>query len=774
MKKDALYRSTVVLPAVVLAMALLGACGNSGKKTTSPATAQNLASATAVGLNACTTCHTAVTADWLASRHANLDPVGLDSPGNPTLDQISGCSVNCHDPGGDSGRLVAGYTGNVRRPVVGCEACHGPGNLHAQGGGTGPIGFAATDAGAIGSTQASAQFRTCTRCHELLDTAGTGPATATHDAGGSDPRVVAAGISANKNSITDTHFAKPSDWTSTDGINTHHSPSDFIAISGYAMDFADEKVCSNCHNPHKNATINREWAQSAHADRQGAKEDPSTSAPLGSGFFSSAWAHYNWSCDGTSTTACGGTAASPGDRRPCQRCHTTTGFIAYADAISAGDAGRVTAIRTGQVALVPYTASFKPEMLKCNGCHTDNRGTLRNPGPVTANYDFVSGGITYGQSSHTYPDIKGSNLCMACHTGRENGDSIKSAVLSGPTLTTFGNVSFINSHYLTAGGTIFRVTGYTFTGRDYANVDFYKHDKIGSPDAPDTGSNGPCIGCHLSRPNGNGNHIFLPVSRVRSGETVTITGIASEVCFQCHGPNDVLMLDLVREQRELFNEALEAQKDQLEKRGYFFTDANPYFYALRSNAGLASVTTGSTIVTLQGGTFPTTIKGAVSTPVNDRFRVDSDGLYYAVKSRDSDTQITLQSPFAGAPTPPGGAAYTIIGDAVKNWLTTSGQAPFALPDSDATGATSGKNNMGAAFNFNLFKHDPGAYAHNRYYVKRLLYDSIDWLDDNQLNFSVGTTLTAVCGVAQPPAFCDKAKTYLLPNGVINGVAAERP
>src|SRR5512147_678698 len=113
MKKDTSYRSTVVLPAVVLAIVLLGACGNSGKKTTSPASAPGQASAVAVGMNACTTCHTVAAADWLGSRHANLDPAGLDSPGNPTLAQITGCSVNCHDPGVDSGRLVAGYTGNA-------------------------------------------------------------------------------------------------------------------------------------------------------------------------------------------------------------------------------------------------------------------------------------------------------------------------------------------------------------------------------------------------------------------------------------------------------------------------------------------------------------------------------------------------------------------------------------------------------------------------------------------------------------------------------------
>ncbi len=49
--------------------------------------------------------------------------------------------------------------------------------------------------------------------------------------------------------------------------------------------------------------------------------------------------------------------------------------------------------------------------------------------------------------------------------------------------------------------------------------------------------------------------------------------------------------------------------------------------------------------------------------------------------------------------------------------------------------------MGAAFNFNLLEHDPGAYAHNRIYTKRLIYDSIDWVDDGIMNYSVGATLT---------------------------------
>jgi hypothetical protein len=87
--------------------------------------------------------------------------------------------------------------------------------------------------------------------------------------------------------------------------------------------------------------------------------------------------------------------------------------------------------------------------------------------------------------------------------------------------------------------------------------------------------------------------------------------------------------------------------------------------------------------------------------------------------------------------------------------------------------------MGAAFNLNLLEHDPGAYVHNRIYTKRLLYDAIDWADDNRMNFSVGKTLD---GLSPTAVFKEEAMKYLLPNGVfkdglgnvLTDVPAERP
>lgn len=54
--------------------------------------------------------------------------------------------------------------------------------------------------------------------------------------------------------------------------------------------------------------------------------------------------------------------------------------------------------------------------------------------------------------------------------------------------------------------------------------------------------------------------------------------------------------------------------------------------------------------------------------------------------------------------------------------------------------------MGAAFNFSLLRHEPGAYAHNMVYAKRLLYDSIDYLDNGLPDNSVNATINGLTGL----------------------------
>ncbi len=693
--------------------------------------------AATVGLDVCTSCHFAQTEDWMTSGHANVSPVSdLNSTGTPSYGDFSDSTCEtCHDPLADGQRLTGNYTGNVPRPVVGCESCHGGGSEHYGGGPIGLLGSAASDE--IGSSQ----FNTCTGCHELLNSSGTGTAVASHSTDTS------AWV------IIDTHFATAGTYSYTSALRGANTST----VTGYSMDYASELVCVNCHNPHTaNIAINKEWAGSAHAD----------TTPAG------AWAHYDWTCNYTSCQ----TPPSPafaGDRRACQRCHTTTGLIAYVSNPAAYDPFTNPPLA--------YTGQYKPEMLKCTGCHTDFKGSLRNPGAITADYDVFTSyptstypPATYAVVNYAYPDASNSNLCMACHTGRENGDSIKQLNLQTYPTVSFDNLSFINSHYLAAGGTVFTATGYEYSTRDYSSYPTpYMHDKIGSSATiVDTGTKGPCIGCHMSFT--QEKHRFLPVSEP-SG---TITAVTSTVCGKCH----FVSPEMLENRKELLHEALEALKYQLELRGYYFYEAHPYFYKLRDRTGVGNTTASAAAVVIQDDTIVTGVttswfSGPVSAPTTtvkagDFFRLDSEGTYYKIKQVNNDTQITLDSPYSGLTA---SGAYTIIQGgstgAVKNWLTQTAPAPFAVPDTDSTGDKSGKNNMGAAFNFNLLEHDPGAFVHNRYYTKRLIYDAIDWLDNNNMDYSVGGTLDALDGIKYP--FKTEAMHYLLPNGV-TGNEVERP
>lgn len=657
---------------VVLALgALLGACGTdspTGKTATTVNGVVTVGTPTA-GLKSCTSCHQVTTADWMLTKHANVEPAGnLSSAGSPTLGQISTCTKNCHDANGDSGQLTANYTGNTPRPVVGCESCHSGGSLHIAAGGVGPISSATATAMVIGTTstlQVSAQFRTCTGCHELLDPtdpAGTVATASTHS--------TAVTPTGSAYTITDTHFATPGTY-GLDGHNLSASP------VGYSMNFASETVCTDCHNPHKNADINREWDASGH----------------GNGNTPGPWTTYNWACaEGPCVMVFPGSGL--GSRTQCQRCHTTTGFASYADALRNNNTALADGIATGSIPAIAYDPQFKPQMLKCAGCHTDNKGTVRNPGSFKATYtlpvnNWPASPIipTAAQVTYQYPDIGASNVCLPCHTGRGSGRTIH-ALNTGQTTTedfrslfdTFGfplGYMLVDGHYLTAGGTMFRGIGYEYYGRSYSDPLSFKHEEIGTASAPNTGTSGPCVGCHMYRPGLPANHLFQPVMK----DGTTITAVSSEICFNCHAGSSTGLAEVLEQEKIEYEDSLQALSQSLLESSPSFSFAGfPYF----SNS---------------------------------------------------------------------------------NWLSTG--------DTDWTGNTTGKNNMGAASNMAMLSHEEGGYVHNSRYVKRLIYDSIDWIDDNAMNYSVGNTIDGQCG-AVPYAFgwCTGAKGYLLYGAA--GTSGERP
>lgn len=669
--------------------------------------------------------------DYAATGHARSINSHVYVSGS-TTDVTARCS-RCHTDEGakryisvvngtdDHDTVVANMTGksNVSdASPVQCRTCH----VNAGHGTSRLLGENAT-ASAFPSGS-SIEFMTCTSCHQLLKADGTRLDAAYHspyDAGG----VPVNAYGSVEEVIADTHYDDPSTQN----------------IEGYIVDPAgthsaapantNQGACRDCHNPHNaDLTINRQWARSAHGGEiLQAKEEATNAYTATVGAAGDPWQHYLW---------------TQSSRAACQRCHTATGFRNFANNQAGYDADDNTIPDTANTFVA---TGSQLELLYCWACHTDNVGGIRNPGQITANYDVTISNQRRAEVHYTYPDVSKSNVCMGCHTGRESGESISMLNTGQPGTTSvdFSNLSFINSHYLTAGGTVFTVTGYEYSGRSYDNPASYKHDKIGTTAAPNTGTSGPCVGCHMSATE---SHLFLPVTK---DENDVITAVTSPVCSRCHPGGEAISLTAasLENQKKLMADALEALQRQLDSKGYYFRNAYPYFYQPRVTTGTVSVTTGSTVVTGSGTSW-----SSAGIVVNaDQFKVNLDGNFYTIASVDSDTQITLSTAYTG-PTVTG-ATYSIIKTtAVTDWRSTG--------DTDTTGNTTGKNNMGAAFNYNLLEHDPGAYAHNRYYAKRLIYDAIDWLDDNNMNNSVAATLNALDATDHP--YKANAISYLLVSG----------
>ncbi|MDF1579756.1 MAG: hypothetical protein P1P74_03135 [Desulfuromonadales bacterium] len=106
-------------------------------------------------------------------------------------------------------------------------------------------------------------------------------------------------------------------------------------------------------------------------------------------------------------------------------------------------------------------------------------------------------------------------------------------------------------------------------------------------------------------------------------------------------------------------------------------------------------------------------------------------------------------------------------------LTAAGTPPQAnYPYFSGTATDQGHG--GAMHNWSYLHHEPGAYAHNRYYAKRLIFDSIDWLT-NATNGSVDAagSRTLDGALYLDPATYGAAITWL-GGDTTTGIVSTRP
>ncbi len=710
--------------ALLCSILLLSACGSNsgsgGDKTAPPAAGDKGSDAAGIkyaGTDKCIGCHNdfSWSADivdaYLMGKHV------IHSDHITAANKVDGCLV-CHDPIGDGPALEtlisAANVPTAGLTVIGCEACHGAGGDH-YGVGPMPIAKPGIDACAqchdklpeghlihhpeadmissnfIESRHVTASVRNsavCSKCHTdvggrlykdvstktqlmasvmAVDSTAPVQCKTCHDPHHAGGLLMEAGVSrgnitssAEYETCITCHMSDRDDPSDSEWMyhaevyyrvitDTHYDdPATPDVIEGYAISKLNERACRDCHDVHSvmeiqkdTNTINDQWARSRHAGNIGivkkekaeefadAGDDRTTEQTVaikaaGALGTESSWPHYDWDA---------------GDRQGCQKCHTSTGFANFAKnpegyVAANNDFSHLVGWENDAGAI---TSSGQNELLYCWACHSDNSGALRNTGAVTV--DYTVDGI-----NPVLADIGDSNVCVTCHVGQGNMDTLIGNAFATPAKDISalkpgfgpGTKNVTITHYLATAATIFQAQtriGYEYPGQNYADPAYFAHNNI------DLNGAGPCVACHMET---NEPHAWKIVTKDSAG---TITALNATSCVECHSGSHgaALVVDnaaaaaLLQGEAQGFNEALEILENALIAKGLTFTGNYPYF---------------------------------------------------------------------------SGASWTNEG------------------------------NIGAAHNFNYLHHEPGAYAHNRVYTKRLIFDSIDWVDNYTMDGNISFNANA--------------------------------
>ncbi|MBT0654606.1 hypothetical protein [Geomobilimonas luticola] len=323
-----------------------------------------------------------------------------------------------------------------------------------------------------------------------------------------------------------------------------------------------------------------------------------------------------------------------------------------------------------------WATKGEQEMLRCNGCHSDYRWA-RIP-----SIDFRTPYTPSLQASSGFPtDIGDTKLCIPCHAGLNSGYAIETTT-ADLTKTSFGT---FNSHYMAAAGLMFVKNG--FTGfADPTAMSGTLATKNGVSNTPVT------YGESLTSSDDGGvltsTHRKFGTAAMKTdshpGGRDLVTG---GPCVTCHlsGKHHTLKID-----------------------AFAFNNICVKCHSKEGTTLLTADNFGTVFIEEQAAIFQNAIMLA-RTLLHNTYGIDYDSANYPYffpvgEAHDRDHGFT-------------------------DWTLTG-----TLTGSDA------KKLLGVCFNINLLSRDPAAYAHARTYARRLLYDSIDFLDDRTMNHSVSATI----------------------------------
>ncbi|HEY5975625.1 MAG TPA: cytochrome C [Geobacteraceae bacterium] len=356
----------------------------------------------------------------------------------------------------------------------------------------------------------------------------------------------------------------------------------------------------------------------------------------------------------------------PDQRIYCVRCHTTTGYINYVSSGFTNVSPFPFAVNSEKD---PETVGFKTkEVTNCNACHDDGNGTayswkLRKVPQVTVYYNHR-------------------------------------------------NVTFPNNIDITNNATQF----------------------------PDAGSSNMCIPCHAARQNGN---VIKLIANGAQGAFANITSISRVSSHDLGGAASLFkQIGYEFEDLDYTNKPTYRHEDigmatggatpkgpcitchlnmavKAESHGFLPVTEVPD--PTVKSASLATIITG--VISKTCATAGCHVASTPNIPWTtvEELEAKKAGFYAAMQGLLEFQAIAGTVTRIDRTRTPHAPTYTIKWDRLRiNGVpvTLAASAGHTFPWAD---------NMGATFNYDALKNDPGAFAHNDVYTKRLIFDSLNWL-----------------------------------------------
>lgn len=447
-------------------------------------------------------------------------------------------------------------------------------------------------------------------------------------------------------------------------------------VEGYTVRKNGATPCADCHNLHTvNIAIQEEWAESAHADRIGAAKIAALEAKS---------IEYYGAAAGTDPYS-----IRPGSTRSYIEDYKRTNTTATNGTVGANELLKT--IGPDPLAAFVHYDWDKTSKLAADGVTVvDDRGSCQHCHTATGAANFLkaaTNGTVYKATDNDFSHLKdwtpltGSSqqellYCWGCHSDAQTG-----------ALNTTSAIT----------------------------VDYKVNGAAKTLTAPDAGKSAACLSCHSARGNANsllGTAAINPAGAAISGAATKTHYLAAGLTINQVALNSGYTFG--RPAADYADVAYYAHKNLGCAECHMTSAKSHSFEVVEKNAtGVITKVASTKCIECHDGEH-----GAALSPVDVTTAFGS----FTV----ADGAAFLQEEAEG---------YHQALEALKAALAAKG---ITLTDSYpyASGTAANQGVSGAIYNYSFLHHEPGAYAHNRVFAKRLIYDSLDWADNYAIDNSV--------------------------------------